>query len=113
MITCNLRGARRILCLGAHSDDIEIGCGGTILRLLETSEAMVRSAIAEWPDGQFEAERFVDDDGVDLEQAVRIHVAVTKSGFGSAWAGPWSSSTKPVQPTTGPAKPPKAEPAKG
>jgi LmbE family N-acetylglucosaminyl deacetylase len=24
---------RNILCLGAHSDDIEIGCGGTILRL--------------------------------------------------------------------------------
>jgi LmbE family N-acetylglucosaminyl deacetylase len=24
-----------ILCLGAHSDDIEIGCGGTILRLLD------------------------------------------------------------------------------
>jgi LmbE family N-acetylglucosaminyl deacetylase len=24
-----------ILCLGAHSDDIEIGCGGTILRFLE------------------------------------------------------------------------------
>lgn len=25
----------RILCLGAHCDDIEIGCGGTILRLIE------------------------------------------------------------------------------
>jgi len=25
----------RILCLGAHCDDIEIGCGGTVLRLLE------------------------------------------------------------------------------
>jgi LmbE family N-acetylglucosaminyl deacetylase len=25
----------RVLCLGAHSDDIEIGCGGTILRLQE------------------------------------------------------------------------------
>lgn len=24
-----------VLCLGAHSDDIEIGCGGTILRLLK------------------------------------------------------------------------------
>lgn len=24
-----------ILCLGAHSDDIEIGCGGTILRLVQ------------------------------------------------------------------------------
>lgn len=24
-----------VLCLGAHSDDIEIGCGGTVLRLAE------------------------------------------------------------------------------
>ena len=28
-------GALKILCLGCHSDDIEIGCGGTILRLRE------------------------------------------------------------------------------
>jgi LmbE family N-acetylglucosaminyl deacetylase len=28
-------GALRVLCLGCHSDDIEIGCGGTILRLRE------------------------------------------------------------------------------
>lgn len=27
--------AFNLLCLGAHSDDIEIGCGGTILRLIE------------------------------------------------------------------------------
>jgi LmbE family N-acetylglucosaminyl deacetylase len=27
--------ALSILCLGAHSDDIEIGCGGTILRLAQ------------------------------------------------------------------------------
>jgi LmbE family N-acetylglucosaminyl deacetylase len=27
--------ALKILCLGAHSDDIEIGCGGAVLRLLE------------------------------------------------------------------------------
>lgn len=28
-------GAERVLCLGAHSDDIEIGCAGTLLRLTE------------------------------------------------------------------------------
>jgi LmbE family N-acetylglucosaminyl deacetylase len=28
-------GAPQILCLGAHSDDIEIGCGGTVLRLAQ------------------------------------------------------------------------------
>jgi LmbE family N-acetylglucosaminyl deacetylase len=27
-------GGYEILCLGAHSDDLEIGCGGTVLRLL-------------------------------------------------------------------------------
>jgi LmbE family N-acetylglucosaminyl deacetylase len=37
MIGLNLKGLRpgpfRILCVGAHCDDIEIGCGGTILKL--------------------------------------------------------------------------------
>ena len=38
MITANLDGVRRVLCIGAHSDDIEIGCGGAILRLIENSK---------------------------------------------------------------------------
>ena len=33
--------AFRVLCLGAHCDDIEIGCGGTILSLLERYDNMV------------------------------------------------------------------------
>jgi LmbE family N-acetylglucosaminyl deacetylase len=33
-------GPLRILCVGAHSDDIEIGCGGTILRLIEENPAV-------------------------------------------------------------------------
>jgi LmbE family N-acetylglucosaminyl deacetylase len=37
MISCSLKGVKRVLCLGAHSDDIEIGCGGTILSLIEKS----------------------------------------------------------------------------
>jgi LmbE family N-acetylglucosaminyl deacetylase len=28
------RGPLAVLCLGAHADDIEMGCGGTLLRLL-------------------------------------------------------------------------------
>ena len=29
-----------ILCIGAHCDDIEIGCGGTLLKLLERSDSV-------------------------------------------------------------------------
>jgi LmbE family N-acetylglucosaminyl deacetylase len=29
------KGKLKILCLGAHSDDIEIGCGGTLLKIFE------------------------------------------------------------------------------
>jgi len=29
-------GSLSVLCLGAHSDDIEIGCGGTILKILKS-----------------------------------------------------------------------------
>ena len=39
MITIDFRRGQkpgfRLLCIGAHSDDIEVGCGGTVLRLLD------------------------------------------------------------------------------
>jgi LmbE family N-acetylglucosaminyl deacetylase len=35
-----LTGLSRVLCIGAHSDDIEIGCGGTVLHLLEANPAI-------------------------------------------------------------------------
>lgn len=49
-------------------------------RLLDLAERRIRAAVSEWIDGHFEAERFVDDDGVRLNQPLRIHVAVEKRG---------------------------------
>lgn len=34
------RTLSRVLCLGAHCDDIEIGCGGTLLKLLEENDRL-------------------------------------------------------------------------
>jgi LmbE family N-acetylglucosaminyl deacetylase len=45
-----------ILCLGAHSDDIEIGCGGAILRLAEEYPCAVFHWVVFSADGEREAE---------------------------------------------------------
>jgi len=44
------------------------------------TENRVRRAIASWPDGESEGESFVDHDGIDLTQPIRIHVKFKKSG---------------------------------
>jgi LmbE family N-acetylglucosaminyl deacetylase len=65
-----------ILCLGAHSDDIEIGCGGTVLRLLEESPAVrmhwvVFSASGDRAqEAEASAERFI---GHASETTVELH----------------------------------------
>src|SRR5213079_1855034 len=71
-------GERRLLELvGKYGRDKVLAC---FERLFEASEHKVRAAIAEWPDGRFEAERFIDDDGIELNKPVRVHVAVEKRG---------------------------------
>jgi N-methylhydantoinase B len=71
-------GERRLTDLvDKHGEEKILACFG---RLLKASEHKVRTAIAEWPDGRFTAERFIDDDGIELDKPVRVHVAVEKRG---------------------------------
>jgi LmbE family N-acetylglucosaminyl deacetylase len=72
----------RVLCLGAHSDDIEIGCGGTILRLIAETPGIeidwvVLSALGERGE---EARRSADE---FLMGAARVNVIVKdfKDGY--------------------------------
>ena len=48
--------------------------------LMAQSEAKIRMAIAQWPDGRYSAERFIDDDGIELGRPVRVHVTIEKTG---------------------------------
>ena len=36
----------KVLCLGAHCDDIELGCGGTILKLVEKYSNLILQLVA-------------------------------------------------------------------
>jgi N-methylhydantoinase B len=46
----------------------------------EHSERAARAAIAEIPDGVYEASSFLDNDGIDFDQKIPIHVAVHVHG---------------------------------
>jgi LmbE family N-acetylglucosaminyl deacetylase len=75
MIHINLdgktRGAFKILCLGSHSDDIEIGCGGTILRL-----------VAEYPQAEFHWVVFSADGvrGIEARRAAELFASTRLKG---------------------------------
>ena len=49
-------------------------------RILAMSEAGMRAAIGRMPDGTYEFEDFLDDDGIALGVPIRLHVAVTITG---------------------------------
>ncbi|HEY7713743.1 MAG TPA: hydantoinase B/oxoprolinase family protein [Candidatus Binatia bacterium] len=48
--------------------------------LSDYTESRIRRTIAAWPNGESEAESFVDHDGIDLTRPIRIHVKVEKAG---------------------------------
>ena len=88
-LTPGLDGGLRLVCLGAHPDDIEIGAGGTILRLI--AEGRIRSVRwvvlsgneARAAEARDAAERFLE--GVD---DCRVSVDGFRDGrFPDAWGG--------------------------
>jgi LmbE family N-acetylglucosaminyl deacetylase len=59
----------RLLCLGAHCDDIEIGCGATILRLLDS-----------WPGAQVRWVVFTGSPARQDEARAAAHIFLAKAG---------------------------------
>jgi len=56
----------------------EAACLEAFAQRQTVTEARIRAVLASWPDGAFEAEAFVDNDGVRLDVPIRYHVRVTK-----------------------------------
>jgi N-methylhydantoinase B/oxoprolinase/acetone carboxylase alpha subunit len=70
-------------------------------RILDMSEAGMRAAIGRMPDGVYEFEDFLDDDGIAIGERIRLHVTLTitgetalvdLSGCGAQVAGPTNAT---------------------
>jgi LmbE family N-acetylglucosaminyl deacetylase len=74
--------ARRILALGAHADDIEIGCGGTLLRLAAERRGLevLWVVFCATPERAAEA-RASADDFLDGVARARVVVRDYRDGF--------------------------------
>lgn len=71
-------GERRLTELsGKYGQNQMLACFD---QLMQVSEATMRDYIRAWPDGRFEAERSLDNDGIALDKPIRIHVVLTKKG---------------------------------
>ena len=63
--------------------------------MLDYTERMTKTALAELPDGEFDFEDWIDDDGVDFGKPIRLFVTVRK--LGERIAFDWTGSSPQVR----------------
>lgn len=73
---------RRVLCLGAHCDDLEIGCGGTVLKLTEELNPPAFTWVVFTSDATREAEALKSAEALLRRSSnVRIVIQKFRDGF--------------------------------
>jgi LmbE family N-acetylglucosaminyl deacetylase len=72
---------RHVLCLGAHCDDIEIGCGGTVLKLAESTSPPEFTWVVFASDATREAEARQSADRFLRGAKARIIFGELRDGF--------------------------------
>jgi N-methylhydantoinase B len=63
--------------------------------ITDYTERLARAALQELPDGTFTFEDWIDDDGIDLDQPIRLFVTVKKSGESIEFD--WTGSARQVK----------------
>jgi N-methylhydantoinase B len=77
-VGCTLVGVESVkkLCAEFGTDVVT----SAFAEFLERSAQRIRDGLQTWPDGESEAECWIDLDGVDIDKPLRLHVKVIKKG---------------------------------
>ena len=63
--------------------------------IIDHAERLTRAAVKELPDGEYEFEDWIDDDGIDIDQPIRLFVKITKRG--DSMLVDWTGSSDQVK----------------
>ena len=63
--------------------------------VIDYAERLTRSAIRDLPDGEFDFEDWIDDDGIDIDRPIRLYVKVIKNG--EEMLVDWTGSSEQVK----------------
>ena len=63
--------------------------------VIDYAERLTRAAIRDLPDGEFDFEDWIDDDGIDIDRPIRLYVKVTKRG--DEMSVDWTGSSEQVK----------------
>ena len=63
--------------------------------IIDYAERLTRAAVLKLPDGEFEFEDWIDDDGIDIDQPIRLFVKITKHG--DSMLVDWTGSSEQVK----------------
>lgn len=77
-VGANRLGARRLQALAERYGAQTLA--GVAAQLFDRTERRVRMALEQWPDRSCEVEACLDNDGIRLDEPVRLHVRVEKRG---------------------------------
>lgn len=94
----------RILCIGAHADDIEIGCGGTLMKILNAHpHSILLWAVFSAADERAAEARATSDRFMADAAQHDLHISSFRDGFfpydGAALKLIFEETLKPFEPT--------------
>ncbi len=75
--TCRIGEQRIQKLMDKHGQEVILQAFN---QLLDKTEEHIRSEISQWQDGSVETETILDNDGVELDKPIRLHLRTTKKG---------------------------------
>ena len=77
VVACNTGKTRVLELIDEYGKDTVLNA---MQQILDYTERLTRQAIADIPDGAYTFEDYMDNDGVDLDKRIKIHVTITIQG---------------------------------